>query len=101
MLARPVNLHLAGFEKMGATVTVEHGYIKATAPRLKGARIYLDFPTVTGTENLMMAACLADGTTVIENAAREPEVVDLADALNAMGARIQGAGSALIRTEGL
>src|SRR6185436_703969 len=76
--SRPVNLHLAGFEKMGATVTVEHGYIKAKAPRLKGARICLDFPTVTGTENLMMAACLADGTTVIENAAKEPEIVDLA-----------------------
>ncbi len=99
--SRPVNLHLAGFEKMGATVTVEHGYIKAKAPRLKGARIYLDFPTVTGTENLMMAACLADGTTVIENAAKEPEIVDLAAFLVKRGARIAGAGTDLITVEGV
>ena len=99
--SRPVNLHLAGFEKMGATVTVEHGYIKAKAPRLKGARICLDFPTVTGTENLMMAACLADGTTVIENAAKEPEIVDLAAFLVKRGARIGGAGSDLITIEGV
>lgn len=99
--SRPVNLHLAGFEKMGATVTVEHGYIKAKAPRLKGARICLDFPTVTGTENLMMAACLADGTTVIENAAKEPEIVDLAAFLVKRGARIAGAGSDLITIEGV
>jgi len=99
--SRPVNLHLAGFERMGATVTVEHGYIKATAPRLKGARIYLDFPTVTGTENLMMAACLADGTTVIENAAREPEIVDLAAFLVKRGARIAGAGTDMITIEGV
>ncbi len=99
--SRPVNLHLAGFEKMGATVTVEHGYIKATAPRLKGARISLDFPTVTGTENLMMAACLADGTTVIENAAKEPEIVDLAAFLVKRGARIAGAGTDLITIEGI
>lgn len=99
--SRPVNLHLAGFEKMGATVTVEHGYIKAKAPRLKGARICLDFPTVTGTENLMMAACLADGTTVIENAAKEPEIVDLASFLVKRGARIAGAGSDLITIEGV
>lgn len=99
--SRPVNLHLAGFEKMGATVTVEHGYIKAKALRLKGARICLDFPTVTGTENLMMAACLADGTTVIENAAREPEIVDLAAFLVKRGARIAGAGSDLITIEGV
>ncbi len=99
--SRPVNLHLAGFEKMGATVTVEHGYIKAKAPRLKGARICLDFPTVTGTENLMMAACLADGTTVIENAAKEPEIVDLAAFLVKRGARIAGAGTDLITVEGV
>ncbi len=99
--SRPVNLHLAGFEKMGATVTVEHGYIKAKAPRLKGARICLDFPTVTGTENLMMAACLADGTTVIENAAKEPEIVDLAAFLVKRGARIAGAGSDLVTIEGV
>jgi UDP-N-acetylglucosamine 1-carboxyvinyltransferase len=99
--SRPVNLHLAGFEKMGATVTVEHGYIKAKATRLKGARICLDFPTVTGTENLMMAACLADGTTVIENAAKEPEIVDLAAFLVKRGARIAGAGSDMITIEGV
>ncbi len=99
--SRPVNLHLAGFEKMGATVTVEHGYIKAKASRLKGARICLDFPTVTGTENLMMAACLADGTTVIENAAKEPEIVDLAAFLVKRGARIAGAGTDLITVEGV
>ncbi len=99
--SRPVNLHLAGFEKMGATVTVEHGYIKAKAPRLKGARICLDFPTVTGTENLMMAACLAEGTTVIENAAKEPEIADLAAFLVKRGARIAGAGSDLITIEGV
>jgi UDP-N-acetylglucosamine 1-carboxyvinyltransferase len=99
--ARPVNLHLAGFEKMGATVTVEHGYIKAQASRLKGGRICLDFPTVTGTENLLMAACLADGTTVIENAAREPEIVDLAAFLVKRGARIAGAGTDTITIEGV
>jgi UDP-N-acetylglucosamine 1-carboxyvinyltransferase len=99
--SRPVNLHLAGFEKMGATVTVEHGYIKAKASRLKGGRICLDFPTVTGTENLMMAACLADGTTVIENAAKEPEIVDLAAFLVKRGARIAGAGTDMITVEGV
>lgn len=99
--SRPVNLHLAGLEKMGARVTVEHGYIKATASRLKGARICLDYPTVTGTENLMMAACLADGTTVLENAAKEPEIVDLAAFLVKRGARITGAGTDLIMVEGV
>ncbi len=99
--SRPVNLHLAGLEQMGATVTVEHGYIKAKAPRLKGARICLDFPTVTGTENLMMAACLADGTTVIENVAKEPEIVDLAAFLVKRGARIAGAGTDMITIEGV
>ncbi len=98
---RPVNLHLAGLEKLGATVTVEHGYIKARASRLKGARICLDFPTVTGTENLMLAACLAEGTTVIENAAKEPEIVDLAAFLLKRGARVAGAGTDLITIEGV
>jgi len=99
--SRPVNLHLAGLEQMGAIVSVEHGYIKAKAQRLKGARICLDFPTVTGTENLMMAACLADGTTVIENVAKEPEIVDLAAFLVKRGARITGAGTDMITVEGV
>ncbi|MGH7260048.1 MAG: UDP-N-acetylglucosamine 1-carboxyvinyltransferase [Nitrospiraceae bacterium] len=98
---RPVNLHLAGLEKLGATVSVEHGYVKAKAARLKGARICLDFPTVTGTENLMLAACLAEGTTVIENAAKEPEILDLAAFLVKRGARIAGAGTDLITIEGV
>ena len=98
---RPVNLHLAGLEKLGATVSVEHGYIKAKAARLKGARICLDFPTVTGTENLMLAACLAEGTTVIENVAKEPEILDLAAFLVKRGARIAGAGTDLITIEGV
>ena len=85
---RPVNLHLEGLTAMGADVSVRNGYIHATAKRLKGCRLVLDQITVTGTENLMMAAALAEGTTIIENAAREPEVVDLADFLNAMGAKI-------------
>ena len=83
--ARPVNLHLLGLEAMGAKIAVEDGYIRARAERLQGARIVMDQVTVTGTENLMMAAALADGTSVIENAAREPEVIDLADFINAMG----------------
>jgi UDP-N-acetylglucosamine 1-carboxyvinyltransferase len=98
---RPVNLHLAGLEQLGASVKLEHGYIKARASQLKGGRICLDYPTVTGTENLMMAACLAKGTTVIENAAREPEVVDLAAFLVKRGARIFGAGSDTITIEGV
>ena len=85
--ARPVNIHVAGLQAMGADIHIENGYIKARAKRLKGARLVLETVTVTGTENLMMAATLADGETVIENAAREPEVVDLADFLNSMGAR--------------
>ncbi|MGR9100102.1 MAG: UDP-N-acetylglucosamine 1-carboxyvinyltransferase, partial [Gammaproteobacteria bacterium] len=88
---RPVNIHLDGLMKMGAEIQVQGGYINATAKKLKGCRLVLDQITVTGTENLMMAATLAEGTTVIENAAREPEVVDLANFLNAMGARIKGA----------
>ncbi len=98
---RPVNLHLAGLAKLGAEVSIEHGYIRARAKRLRGARIYLDQPTVTGTENLMMAACLAEGTTVIENAAREPEIADLASFLSKRGARIAGAGSDVITVEGV
>ena len=99
--SRPVNLHLAGLAKMGAEVSMEHGYIHAKAKRLKGAQIYCDTPTVTGTENLMMAASLAQGTTVIENAAKEPEVVDLANFLVKRGARITGAGSDVISIEGV
>ncbi len=98
---RPVDLHIKGLQAMGADIRVEHGYIIARAKRLKGARIFTDLVTVTGTENLMMAACLAEGATVIENAAREPEVVDLAACLKAMGASIEGAGSDVIRIEGV
>ena len=99
--ARPVNLHIHGLQAMGAEITVENGYIKARAKRLKGATIVLDLVTVTGTENLMMAATLAEGTTVLENAAREPEVVDLANCLNMMGAKITGAGTSTITVEGV
>ncbi len=99
--SRPVNLHIHGLELMGADISVENGYIKAKAKRLKGAKIVMDLVTVTGTENLMMAACLADGTTMIENAAREPEVVDLAHCLVAMGAKIEGAGTDTITIEGV
>lgn len=98
--ARPVNLHIDGLRKMGAEITVEAGYIKAKATRLKGAHIFMDIVSVTGTENLMMAAVLADGLTIIENAAREPEVVDLAKYLIALGADIQGAGTDTIRITG-
>lgn len=99
--ARPVNLHIHGLELMGADIKVENGYIKAKCKRLKGAKIVLDVVTVTGTENLMMAAALADGTTILENAAREPEVVDLANCLNAMGAKVSGAGTDTITIEGV
>ena len=98
---RPVNLHLEGLTKMGADITVENGYIKARAKRLKGRRLVLDQVTVTGTENLMMAATLANGRSIIENAAREPEVLDLANFLNAMGANISGAGSDVIEIIGV
>jgi UDP-N-acetylglucosamine 1-carboxyvinyltransferase len=98
--SRPVDLHLQGLQQLGASVSVQNGNIVASAGRLKGARIVLDTVTVTGTENIMMAATLADGCTTIENAAQEPEVVDLANFLNAMGARIEGAGSTVIRIEG-
>ncbi|MCK9258638.1 MAG: UDP-N-acetylglucosamine 1-carboxyvinyltransferase [Azoarcus sp.] len=99
--ARPVDQHIKGLQAMGAEVTVEHGYVRACVPRLTGARLFTDMVTVTGTENLMMAACLADGETVIENAAREPEIVDLANCLVAMGARISGAGTDVIRIQGV
>ncbi len=99
--ARPVNIHVAGLQAMGADIQIEGGYIRARASRLKGARLVLDTVTVTGTENLMMAAALADGETVIENAAREPEVVDLANCLAAMGAKIRGAGTDKIVVEGV
>ena len=98
---RPVNVHLEGLVAMGAKLEVKNGYIRAQAQRLNGARIRLDLVTVTGTENLMMAATLADGVTVIENAAQEPEVTDLANCLNSMGARIKGAGTSRIEVEGV
>jgi len=99
--ARPVDQHVKGLQAMGARIEVEHGYMIATAERLRGAHVVLDLVTVTGTENLMMAATLAEGTTVLENAAREPEVVDLARCLQAMGARIEGAGTDAIRIDGV
>ncbi|KHF26565.1 UDP-N-acetylglucosamine 1-carboxyvinyltransferase [Solemya velum gill symbiont] len=99
--SRPVNLHIDGLRAMGADIEVENGFIRAKTDRLKGATLVLDMVTVTGTENLMMAATLADGITVIENAAREPEVVDLANFLNAMGAKVSGAGSDTITIEGV
>jgi len=99
--ARPVNIHISGLEQMGAKIIVENGYIKASAKRLNGAKIIMDIVTVTGTENLMMAATLADGTTILENAAREPEVVDLANCLISMGAKIEGVGTDTITIEGV
>ena len=99
--ARPVNIHVAGLQALGADITIDGGYIRARASRLRGARLVLDTVTVTGTENLMMAATLAEGETVIENAAREPEVVDLANFLISMGAKIRGAGSDKILVEGV
>ena len=99
--ARPVNIHVAGLQAMGADIQIEGGYIRARAGRLKGARLVLDAVTVTGTENLMMAATLADGETILENAAREPEVVDLANFLIAMGAKIQGAGTDRVVIQGV
>ena len=98
---RPVDQHVKGLQAMGATITVEHGYMHAEAKRLRGARIVMDMVTVTGTENLMMAAALAEGETLLENAAREPEVVDLARCLAAMGAKIEGAGTDAIHIEGV
>jgi UDP-N-acetylglucosamine 1-carboxyvinyltransferase len=99
--SRPVDQHIKGLQAMGAEITVEHGYILAKASRLRGASITTDMVTVTGTENLMMAAALADGTTLLENAAQEPEVADLAELLIAMGARIEGHGTSRIRIEGV
>jgi len=99
--SRPVDLHIKGLQAMGAEIGIEHGYILARAARLKGARIFMDTVTVTGTENLMMAATLAEGATVLENAAREPEVVDLANCLIAMGAKIEGVGSDVITIHGV
>ncbi|MDP3286787.1 MAG: UDP-N-acetylglucosamine 1-carboxyvinyltransferase, partial [Methyloversatilis sp.] len=99
--ARPVDQHIKGLTAMGADIAVEHGYVVARTSRLRGARLFTDMVTVTGTENLMMAAVLAEGETVIENAAREPEVVDLANCLVSMGARISGAGSDVIRIQGV
>jgi len=99
--ARPVNLHIEGLRALGADITIDGGYIRARAGRLQGARIGFDTVTVTGTENLLMAAVLARGETVLENAAREPEVVDLADYLTAMGARIEGVGTSTITVEGV
>lgn len=98
---RPIDLHLKGFEAMGAEVHIENGYIEAFADQLKGAHIYLDFPSVGATQNIMMAATLAKGTTTIENVAREPEIVDLANFLNRMGAKVVGAGTESIRIEGV
>ncbi len=98
---RPIDQHLKGFARLGAEITIENGYAEARAGRLKGARITTDLVTVTGTENLMMAAALAEGTTVIENAAQEPEVADLAALLRSLGARVEGAGSARIEIEGV
>jgi len=99
--ARPVDQHIKGLTAMGAEIAIEQGYVHARSPQLQGARLFTDMVTVTGTENLMMAACLAKGETVIENAAREPEVVDLANCLVAMGARISGAGTDVIRIQGV
>src|SRR5437764_7090667 len=99
--ARPIDLHLKGLERLGAEVTQQHGYIEARADRLRGAEIVFDKITVTGTEDLLMAATLAEGETIMQNCAREPEVADLADLLNKMGARIEGAGTATIRVRGV
>src|SRR5207248_11698961 len=99
--ARPIDLHIKGLEKMGAQITQEHGYIEAKTDRLKGAHIHFDKITVTGTEDLMMAAALADGQTILENSAREPEVVDLANLLNKMGAKIEGQGTSAITINGV
>lgn len=98
---RPIDLHLEGMKAMGATIELKEGYVEAECKRLQGAEILFEFPTVGGTENLMMAAALAQGTTILENAAKEPEIVDLANYLNKMGAKITGAGSSIIRIEGV
>ena len=99
--SRPINWHLKGLEALGAEIRMDHGYLEAVTSGLKGARIYLDFPSVGATENIMMAACVAKGTTIIENAAQEPEVVDLANFLNEMGSKVRGAGTSVIKIEGV
>ena len=99
--ARPVNLHLKGLEALGATIQLDHGYVEARTDRLRGTTFSFDMPTVGGTENLLMAAALAEGETLLENAAREPEIVQLAEVLNSMGAQIEGAGTAVIRIRGV
>ncbi|WP_270942632.1 UDP-N-acetylglucosamine 1-carboxyvinyltransferase [Romboutsia lituseburensis] len=98
---RPIDLHLKGFKYLGATVEMDHGFVEATTKKLTGAKLYLDFPSVGATENIMMAAALAEGTTIIENAAEEPEIVDLANFLNEMGANIKGAGTNTIKIQGV
>ena len=98
---RPIDLHIKGLEQLGAKIVQEHGYVEASAKRLKGAEIVFDKITVTGTEDLLMAATLAEGETILQNCAREPEVADLADLLNKMGAQIEGAGTATIRVKGV
>ncbi|MBC5997756.1 UDP-N-acetylglucosamine 1-carboxyvinyltransferase [Romboutsia ilealis] len=98
---RPIDLHLKGFKCLGADVEIDHGFVEARTEKLKGAKLYLDFPSVGATENIMMAACLAEGTTIIENAAEEPEIVDLANFLNEMGADVKGAGTNTIRIKGV
>ena len=99
--SRPIDLHLKGFAALGAEIEIGYGQIEARADRLEGARVYLDFPSVGATENIMMAAVLASGTTMIENAAQEPEIVDLANFLNSMGAHVRGAGTTVLRIEGV
>ncbi len=99
--SRPINWHLKGFEALGAEIKMNHGYLEATTPGLKGAKLYLDYPSVGATENIMMAATMAKGTTVIENAAQEPEIVDLANFLNVMGGKVRGAGTSIIKIEGV
>ncbi len=99
--ARPINLHIMGLKKMGVSIELDRGYVNASSKSLRGAEVYFDIPTVTGTENILMAASIAKGTTIIDNAAREPEVIDLADALISMGAKIRGAGESRIEVEGV
>src|SRR5580692_6576572 len=99
--SRPIDLHIKGLEQLGAKITQDHGYVEATADRLKGAEIVFEKITVTGTEDLLMAATLADGETILQNCAREPEVADLADLLNKMGAQVEGAGTSTIRVQGV
>lgn len=99
--SRPIDLHLKGFEALGANITIGHGYIEAEAKKLVGNKVYLDFPSVGATENIIMAASMAQGTTIIENAAEEPEIVDLANFLNQMGAKIKGAGTKVIKVDGV